>query len=670
MRVAERLAAAALALFAASCGGGGGDGDSGDPGNAFFGDFTIPGFGRATNPNLQSLTAAEVEQVLAGAVAEAEAQGAAASIAVVDRVGNVLAVYVMNGADTTLTAVARPEAAGSGLDGLALPAGSAPVGALAKAITGAYLSSSGNAFSTRTASQIVQANFNPRELNQAGGPLFGVQFSQLPCSDLSLRFDPSDPTDRRGPKRSPLGLAADPGGLPLYKDGVVVGGVGVIADATYGIDPSLQDSEGPFEKLDERIALAATRGFLPDESITAPNITVEGNTLRYLERALETELAGLASAPGAATAVNLASVGAFVPVAGYYPGGGALAGTAYGDPGSGYRPAADLQGGNPFRSEAAYVLVDETGANSRFGASGAADPRLQAAGVAPLSQREAEAIVDEALGLALAGRAQIRRPINSRLQVTVTVVDSLGNVLSLARTADAPIFGTDVSVQKARAALFFSSPDAASQLAAAGFRDYIDAMDDFVGRGALRGQTAFSVRGVGNLARPFYPDGINRNANGPLSRPFDSPDTTQNWSPFSTGLQFDLVGANIVQHVQFLLGASPDDTDPVCTGLPAPMGMRPVLANGLQIFAGSIPIYRDGVLVGAIGVSGDGIDQDDMVAALGFDRAARALGNGLEAGEPSTRSDRLAPQGVRLRYVSCPFGPFLGTDAQNVCEGV
>jgi len=36
-----------------------------------------------------------------------------------------------------------------------------------------------------------------------------------------------------GPQRSPLGLAADPGGLPLYKNGTVVGGVGDSVEARH-----------------------------------------------------------------------------------------------------------------------------------------------------------------------------------------------------------------------------------------------------------------------------------------------------------------------------------------------------------------------------------------------------------------------------------------------------
>src|SRR3546814_19199565 len=52
---------------------------------------------------------------------------------------------------------------------------------IAKAVTGAYLSSGGNAFSTRTASQIVQEHFPPAPttVGLESGPLFGVQFSQL-----------------------------------------------------------------------------------------------------------------------------------------------------------------------------------------------------------------------------------------------------------------------------------------------------------------------------------------------------------------------------------------------------------------------------------------------------------------------------------------------------------
>src|SRR6185437_7468210 len=134
-----------------------------------------------------------------------------AVIAVVDRVGNVLAVYSMTGAPANATL--RASASGTNLDaqGVVAPAAAA---AIAKAITGAYLSSGGNAFSTRTASMIVQEHFppSPATAGLESGPLFGVQFSQLPCSDLSQRYAAAGGASAFiGPKRSPLGLAADPG---------------------------------------------------------------------------------------------------------------------------------------------------------------------------------------------------------------------------------------------------------------------------------------------------------------------------------------------------------------------------------------------------------------------------------------------------------------------------
>ena len=92
------------------------------------------------------------------------------------------------------------------------------------------------------------------------------------------------------------------------------------------------------------------------------------------------------------------------------------------------------------------------------------------------------------------------------------------------------------------------------------------------------------------------------------------------------------------------------------------------LANGTQIFPGSVPIYRGSTLVGGIGVSGDGVDQDAMIAFLGVHEAAENLG-GFGNAAPAMRADTLAPQGTRLRYVNCPVTPYINSDEQNVCAG-
>src|SRR5207237_1677114 len=99
------------------------------------------------------------------------------------------------------------------------------------------------------------------------------------------------------------------------------------------------------------------------------------------------------------------------------------------------------------------------------------------------------------------------------------------------------------------------------------------------------------------------------------------------------------------------------------TGLPAISGGRTQLSNGLQIFSGGTPIYRGSTLVGGIGVSGDGIQQDSMIAFLGVENGPSTLNNA----PVGIRADQLAPGGVHLRFVNCPAAPFLTSRVQNPC---
>ncbi len=600
----------------------------------------------------QSLTIADVDRIVGQAVAEANARNVSnAVIAVTDRVGNVLGVYAMDpdNLPDVLISSGRGIAAGNGLDGLTLPI--APLTAVAKAITGGYLSSSGNAFSTRTASQIVQENFNPGERGQPGGPLFGVQFSQLPCSDL-MRFGE---TLGGGPRRSPLGLSADPGGMPLYKDGAVVGGVGVFADGVYGLDLSVADFD---RDLDELIAVAAQQGFEPPFDIIGHRITVEGKFFRYAD--VDSRFL---SARGAMATLD---AGNYIAVAGYAPAG-RRAGTAYGTEASGIR----ADGGVAVPGVNAFVLSDGAG-NNRYAPRAALAPAPDAGG---LTETEVQTLLIEALNIAFRARAQIRRPLGSHAQVTVSIVDAEANILAIARTPDAPIFGTDVSLQKARTTVFASRPTTAAELSAVAEVElvpgvltvpslavYVNNAQNFIGPTALADGIAFADRSGGNLSRPFFPDGINGNPPGPLSVPFEV------WSPFNTGLQLDLVLTDIVLRLD---GSAPPPQG--CTALPqsaaAPGPMPTRLANGLQIFPGSVPVYRGDQLVGGIGVSGDGIDQDDMISFLGLHNAGEVLGTGVGNAPPDMRADTVEVGGVNLRFVNCPFSPFLDSREQGVCGG-
>jgi len=72
--------------------------------------------------------------------------------------------------------------------------------------------------------------------------------------------------------------------------------------------------------------------------------------------------------------------------------------------------------------------------------------------------------------------------------------------------------------------------------------------------------------------------------------------------------------------------------------------------SGIVLFPGSAPLYRGGfLLVGGLGVSGDGVDQDDLVTAAGS--------RGFEPA-PFLRADRYRIRGVTLPYLKFPREPF------------
>jgi uncharacterized protein GlcG (DUF336 family) len=235
---------------------------------------------------------------------------------------------------------------------------------------------------------------------------------------------------------------------------------------------------------------------------------------------------------------------------------------------------------------------------------------------AVLSATDVATILTQAAQQTTVTRAAIRQPLGSNARVSISVVDLDGSILGFFQNVDAPNFGIDVSAQKARTANFFSSPGAGAALRAAG-------LTIFVRDVPLDGSLALTSRAVGFLAQPYFPPGIEGTDPGPYSVP------VAEWSPFNTGLQLDLLDF----------------------GAPGACGRDlPQLRNGITIFPGGIPLFKGGRLAGAVGISGDGVDQDDLIAAAGS--------AGFDAPNEK-RSDTLVVRGVRLPWVKFPRHPDL-----------
>jgi len=498
------------------------------------------------------MAVADVSAVIAQATTRAAQVSPNSVIAVVDREGYVLGVWSANGAT---------------------PATDIEANAIAKAGTAAFLSSSQHAFSSRTAGYIVQQDYPPGVVNKSTGPLVGVNFSNLPFSDINRFKDPAtyNPAVTNGinggvvPTPVTGGLAGTPGGVPLYVAGKLVGGVGVVGDGLGPTDINADTIASP--SLDEDVALAGQLGYGPAESIYGSHVFVGGIRLAYVNST--TSLGAVAP---------LGSIGAVVAA---FP--------LVSSPSVHYSPITI--GG--VTGELRFPIIDDP--------SGVPLP----GGTARLTAVEVTNILAAAANRARTTRAGIRLPRGSQMQAFICVVSNpavdqsppvvLGSICT---SPDATRFSWDVSVQKARTALFFSS--------------------------ATR---AFSARTVGFMAQAHYPPSIDGTAPG-----------------IFLGLQerFSLFPKNVVNPLNGAVVTT--DAGPVPG---APNGNLP---NGITIFPGGFPLYRNGVLIGAIGVSGDGIDQDDIVAATGAS---------LFPAPDNIRGDREFYRGARLPYAKFPRNPAL-----------
>jgi len=538
------------------------------------------------------LTEDDVKKIISQAVAQADASGLKVTIAVTDKEGNVLGVFKMNGSrnDITIGIGTRCAATNSlsnprcGLEGIRLgppvvPDGTVPA-AISKAGTAGVLSTAGGAFSPRIANFLLQEHIPPGIEGAASGPLFGVQFSQLLCSDVNPSL--------------PLGLAADPGGIALYKNGQPVGGVGVEGDGKYSLANRREERQD--KPVEELIALAGSRGFEPSPEIV-DTLFPGGLRLPYANQTVPPALQ--------TTAFNNLAGSVVAPF------------VIRDTPPSKFKI---ISIGNGIQVR---VKIDV--------------PIIPSPSSGGLTAAEVERVLVQGIQQALKTRALIHQPVGSHIEVSVGVCDQNGVLVGAASTLDAPISSYDIAVQKARSAAFFSNSSAATRLRGGGLGKYVDA----AAREGLNldGSVAISGRCLIFLSRPFLPDGIDGTENGPFSNPIEDN------SAFNTGLQLDTVLNGIVGAL------GPYLTTGVVPSRAA--GCSPIIGagNGFQVRQASVPLYKNGRLVGGVGCSGDGDQQEDIV--VGFASA------GFEA-DPAIRSDRVFVRGnIRLPWLKYPRHPEL-----------
>jgi uncharacterized protein GlcG (DUF336 family) len=480
---------------------------------------------------VQALQIADVQRIVQAAVNSANVDMV---VAVVDRAGFVLGVFRTQNAPATVLANF-----GQTLDANDVAA------ALAR--TGAFFSNDQAPLSSRTVRFISGIHFPPGVTNQPPADLYGIENTNRGCTLVSTAafqnqippslalgggFGPGVLTGKADAMDSNP-LAVNPGGLPIFYQNVVVGGIGVVTSSS---DLNVAEYAAFIGSTTQRTGPSDSFGPTP----AAPGVVfIAGIALPFVT---QTSLpAGVSSGP-------VAGAGSFFVApansTGQPPEGDLIA------------PAAGPLGG--------------------------------------LSAADVQTILDNAEATASVTRAAIRLPIGSRTRMVIAVADLDGTIIGLRRMQDSTVFSIDVAASKARNMVYFNS----SARAAA------DLNQVPIG-------TAVTNRTISFGAQPFFPPGIDGSAAGPF---------------FNIFLQ--------------------DLANPCTQGMQA--GPANVNKSGIVFFPGSAGLYRNGALVGGLGVSGDGVDQDDYVTSGGT--------KGFEA-PANIRADQIAISGVRLPYFKFPRNP-------------
>ena len=592
------------------------------------------------DPSTTVLTTDDVSKLLQRAAAASANDSAI--VAIVDRGGRVLGVRVEGGVSSAITG--DPTTLTFAIDG-----------ALAKARTAAFFSSNAAPLTSRTVQFISQStilqrevNSNPDVPNTPNSTIYGPGFVApveigghfppnvpfTPTVDLDqieqtnrdssvtngsngrfnvpTQFIPSSiPANEQlqapdsygiitglDPTAQSRGIGTLPGGIPLYKNGVLVGGIGVFFPGTTGFateeNSSLSTTHDP-SKPDlsleaEYIAFAAAGGSsgagypIPKAGSVPP---IPGFDLPFGRIDLNGITLNIYGPDGTQGPRELVTFGQTL-------------GT--GDPNSGVNMSV-TKGANGKPSnvtlQAGVPVPDGWLVTPHAGGGITADEVTQ--------------MIQQGIAQANLTRAAIRLPLGSRTKMVFAVTDSQGNVLGLYRMPDATIFSIGVAVAKARNVAYYNN---AAQLQPA---------DEVPG---IPPGTAFTNRTFRYLALPFYPESVDTDPPGPFSILNDSnpPNGVQVGDPLPVSAFQSVEG-----YTAFHPNANFRDPNNLAN------------QNGVVYFPGSSSVFVGGPQVlGGLGVSGDGVDQDDVVtyfAAQGFGPPADVL-----------RADQTFFKSVRLPY--------------------
>lgn len=350
--------------------------------------FSAPG--GATDP----LTADEVDGIISQAASSLSSTTLV--IAVTDREGKILGVFRKPDAPESTTAFLSGRSIEVNADELAV--------ALAR--TAAFFSNDQAPLSSRTVRFISREHFPPTFApngnvtgvkNTPSGALWDIENTNRGCP-LTVDFlvgqsiEPARTVDRTG---NGLGIATVPGGVPLYKSGKLVGGVGVS-----GVDPGAA----------EFAAVSGSTGFGP---IVAPPgvIFIDGVRLPFVTQT--TRPPGLGSGEG---------TGSYRAIPDLENPGGTVIGT---------------QGSDRVNVPEGWLVGPKAGGQ--------------------LSAAQVRLIIERAVFQANKTRAAIRLPLQVRTKMVMAVTDLSGELLGLFRMPDATVFSIDVAVTKARNVTYFSS---------------------------------------------------------------------------------------------------------------------------------------------------------------------------------------------------------------------